>query len=117
MLRRDPVAEGWGIVRFDDRQLLASDNPVANYHEVFTEQPHGDEEPLFVVPLSPQVGLVVSGRYFEDYSIPASEDTAQWFNHKITNSSHRFVYHNADDDEQRYFAELPPAERRSRFQV
>lgn len=115
-MTRDIYRRGWGTVRFEDRQLLTSDNPVANYHEVFTGQPRGDDEPLFVVPLSPQVGLLISGRHFEDYTIPASKDTANWFNNKVINSSHRYVYYNADDDRQRYFAELTPAERRARFQ-
>jgi len=107
---------GWGIVRFEDFELVTSDNPVARYQDAFSKPTDWEEQPLFVLSLCPQVGLLVSRRYLEDYVISPGDEYARWFNAKIVNSAYRFVYHNADDDKQRYFPQLAPEERRALYE-
>lgn len=99
-LSADILTRGWGIVRFDDRSLITSDNPVAPYREAPTVG--NQDAPLYLLPVDSTTGLIVAeiGRLgFEIVGTPA---LASMFNERVAQAAHRYLFHDRDDSVDRY---------------
>lgn len=94
------LARGWGIVRFDERSLLTSDNPVAPYREAPTVGVQ--DAPLFLLPVNSTTGLIVAELNRAGYETAGTPALAAMFNERVTNSAHRYVFHNCEDAADRY---------------